>query len=91
MFLYDMNRSESSTTNADELKRIKSILSDLQSDLEDSQSEIDKKLESMESNITDLQSRYTQMETRFERWGNDMKDVSVIHFSHLTSLFCMCL
>ncbi len=80
----DIHRSESSPTNADESKQIKSLISDLQDDLKDSQTQIDDKLE---SNITDLQSRFNQMENRFDRWLKEMKEVGVIDVHHETSLF----
>jgi gas vesicle protein len=82
--LSDIHRSESSPTNADESKQIKSLISDLQDDLKDSQTQIDDKLE---SNITDLQSRFNQMENRFDRWLKEMKEVGVIDVHHETSLF----
>jgi gas vesicle protein len=87
MRLSGIYRSESSPTNADESKRIKSLISDLQEDLVESQIKTDNKLESMESTITDLQSRFTQMESRFDRWLKESKQVSVIGFHYATSLF----
>jgi hypothetical protein len=71
-----MYRPDSSSTNADELKRIKSLMSDLQDKLGDSSADHMQKLESAESMITDLQSRFTQMETQVDRWLKEMKDVS---------------
>ncbi len=85
--MFDIHRSESSPTNADESKRIKSLISDLKNDLENSQAQIDNKLESMESNITDVQLRFTQMENRLDRWQKEMKEVGVIGFPHAISLF----
>ncbi len=85
--MFDIHRSESSPTNADESKRIKSLIIDLQSDLKDSQAQIDNKLESMESNITDLQLQFTQMENRLDRWQKEMKEVGRIGFPHAISLF----
>ncbi len=78
------HRSESSPTNADELKQIKSLISDLQDDLKDSQTQIDDKLE---SNITDLHSRFNQMENRFDRWLKEMKEVGVHHETSLLSMY----
>ncbi len=68
-------RSESSSTNLDESRRIKSLITDLKDELDDSQSGIDNRLESMESNMTNLQTRLTQIETRFDRWTTDVKQV----------------
>ncbi|CAF1203398.1 unnamed protein product [Adineta steineri] len=68
--------SESSSNNADELKRIKILVLDIQKDLEDSKIENNDKLESMKSTITDLQTRFVQMETRCDRWIMDMKEIT---------------
>ncbi|CAF4430543.1 unnamed protein product, partial [Adineta steineri] len=68
--------SESSSNNADELKRIKTLVIDIQKDLEDSQTENNDKLESMKSTITDLQTRFVQMESRCDRWITDMKEIT---------------
>jgi uncharacterized coiled-coil DUF342 family protein len=76
-------RSESSSTNFDESKRIKSLINDLQNNLKDSQNEVDNKLESMKASITVLQTRFTQIENRFDRWVSDMKDVSVLLISFI--------
>ena len=80
-------RSESATTNADESKRIKSLINDLQEGLEDTLTQTDDKLESMESSITDLQSRFTEIENSFDRYSKEMKEVSWIYFTRPTSLF----
>ncbi|CAF3741642.1 unnamed protein product [Adineta steineri] len=68
--------SDSTSNNADELKRIKTLVIDIQKDLEDSQTENNDKLESMKSTITDLQTRFVQMESRCDRWITDMKEIT---------------
>ena len=57
-------RSESSTANSDELKRIKSLITDLQMNLEESYNGEKSRLVSMESAIREVQKRLDTMETR---------------------------
>lgn len=80
MFWSRIFRSEPSTTNADESKRIRSLLNDLQDELGDARITTDNKLESMGSTITDLQLRFTEIENRFDRYFKEMKEVSSIDF-----------
>jgi len=54
-------RSESSPNNANELRRIKSFISDLQNNLEELRTQTDDKLNSMTSSITALQSQIAQL------------------------------
>jgi uncharacterized protein YhaN len=82
-------RSESSTNDTNELKRIKTLISDLQRNSEESHGKNRETLDSMTSTITDLQSRFEQMETRFDRWHKEMKEVTEICFSSRRSLFSM--
>ena len=89
IYLFDMHRSESSLSNSDDLKRIKSLMNDLQENLEESRFEDTEKFQSMESAIKALQSRFDQMESRFDRRFDDMKEVSSVYFSPVTLLFWM--
>lgn len=84
MYFSGIHRSDSSSTNADELKRIKSLMSDLQDELEESSAEHTEKFESIESMITDLQSRFSQMETHVDRYLKEMDYVSLTFFSSVT-------
>ena len=86
MYSSDIHRSDSSSANADELKRIKSLVNDLQDELEESFAEHTEKFESIESMITDLQSRFSQMETHVGRYLKEMDYVSLKCFTSVTLL-----
>jgi hypothetical protein len=77
MYSSDIHRSDSSSANADELKRIKSLMTDLQDELEESFAGHTEKFESIESMITDLQSRFSQMENHVGRCVEEMDSVSL--------------
>ena len=72
------HRAESTSTNVDELKRIKSLISNFQDDLQDSRFADSEKLETMKYTITDLQTRFSEMETSCDRWIKEMQGVSSI-------------
>ena len=79
----DVHRSDSSSANTDELKRMKSLMSDLQ-ELAWSFVEHMEKFESMESTISDLQSQFSQIESRIDRCSKEIDYVSLKSFSYKT-------
>ncbi|CAF1106690.1 unnamed protein product [Rotaria sordida] len=67
---------ESSSTNADESKRIQLHINDLQDDIKRSYNETGERLQSMENTITEVQSKFAQMDERSHKWLRNMKDVN---------------
>ena len=73
-------RSESVSTQMDELRRIKNTISEFQSDLEDTLIGNDAKLESMKSIVSDLQTRVIRMEARSNQTNKQMNDVCILFY-----------
>ena len=63
IYFSDVHRFDSSSVNADEFRRIKSLMIDLQEELGNAIVEHMGKFDSIEPMVTDLQSQLSQMET----------------------------
>ena len=91
MRLFIICRSASSTTDSDELKRIKYLINDVQENVDDLREKNCDNLESMRTALTELQSKFDQMETRYNQSLKNMDGVSSIDISPTSLFFAICL
>ena len=82
----DTYRSDSSTTDSEELKRIKSLICDLQTNVEESLDADREELHSMGGVIYELRSRFDEMENSFNRCFKNIEEVSSIIYPSLPNV-----